>query len=50
MKKATLIKTIKATVLKNTVLPILETICLENDRLEMSDLETTVSIPFETGN
>lgn len=49
MKKSTLIKTIKAVINKNSALPILEDVNLVNDRLEVSDLETTVSMPFQSG-
>lgn len=45
---ATLIKAIKAVVCTNSVLPILECVHLTGDTLEVTDLETVVSMPFNS--
>lgn len=49
MKKTQLTKVIKAVVNKNTVMPILENVVFDNDRIEVSDLENFVSIPYQSG-
>lgn len=49
MQTKNLVKTIKSVVKNNSVLPILENVYLNNDKVIFTDLETTVSIPYESG-
>lgn len=46
MKKQTLIKAIKTVLDKSTSLPIIENVLLQDGYLQITDLETTVSIPY----
>lgn len=49
MKKQKLVQVIKAAVATNTIIPILESVSLRNDRLIVGDLQTQISLPYNSG-
>lgn len=49
MNKKTIIKALKTLINKRTSIPILEYVCLSDNYISVTDLDTHLSIPYESG-